>query len=1074
MALKNLPGHMPQAAQILAAASQSQSELMALLDDLLLHLETEESRSAACAVLHQVFGQIALEPQKYERFLVSKTIHMTGMAVDRPIRLLLTPAVFSPEFWGKTFAEGLLKKKEQFDDKVVVEVGTGSGWVSLFLLMVTKIKKIVGLDLNPVAIKMARLNTWLNGTDSDGRLILSLAGEPIIKAFQVEVSDLLGAPLSRGESFDHVIGCIPQVLHPNAATSKGVDTQSAYGLDEKDLYDLSNYCFEQGILEDRFGLPLIASALEQSQLCLNPGGKVTLILGGRPGRAAIESMFERRGYKPNLVWMRRIQQADDTDLVSLVGLEKLHDIKFHFYMNRDSNSQSSVSAETAVKLLENKQAIYHDLLVYQASTRHEKSVFDLVRNLHAMGLSDLRKELDFSTLEEERANFLAYFSHVLMQSMTMPYPHEKGDRGLRDKIAQYLANFCNYPITADEIFVGPARHELAASIFKAVGVEHRCVLLSAGIEKNYSETARSCGFEVVVGNNDLAELFALDQLLAPGVVLIAPDQFTDPSMIDFGAVCAQAQKHPERIYIIDDSSNFSISSHLGTNMTLRLAAQTKKLPPNLILLYGLIKNRMCPDLQLSFLVNAPANWLEALEIGAELSYSRIAYPTQMMYEWLFADLMSFPFPGESLARPIMSDDELQSRKGLDLPLSPLLQSIKQDPVFAPKVIDVEALQEDNLLLRMDYGEFETKIPRPLAKGLIKGFFEDEAVAGAGQQHLADIVTDRIAAYMRHTRHVEVDPRRISLAQGVFPVFGAIIAAFRHKLGRAPRVALPDGSYGPLYPMLRYFGAELLPIATASDRAYSSSSKDLVFEPGKVPDILWLTQPGNPSGIFLDPERLRTIIDTCVKQKIYVFSDEIFFLLSDHRLGKWTPAALSAGAFCNSPEYSPYLFVADGASKAFAAGGLRVGFVVSPDQIWAQSISRHLILPPRATLRACDNLYSAFLKKSPNPMLDVHALFAEVEEYLIDKRKLLSGHREALQALLERHDLHDRIDTPYRGGLFMMARLDDRADDLAIDQHLLINKPQWSRTPGLARLCYCLRQDRFKQALERLERYLDGK
>lgn len=108
------------------------------------------------------------------------------------------------------------------------------------------------------------------------------------------------------------------------------------------------------------------------------------------------------------------------------------------------------------------------------------------------------------------------------------------------------------------------------------------------------------------------------------------------------------------------------------------------------------------------------------------------------------------------------------------------------------------------------------------------------------------------------------------------------------------------------------------------------------------------------------------------------------------------------------------------------------------------------------------------------MLDVHALFAEVEEYLIDKRKLLSGHREALQALLEQHDLHDRIDTPYRGGLFMMARLDDRADDLAIDQHLLINKPQWSRTSGLSRLCYCLRQDRFKQALERLERYLDGK
>ncbi|MFX6067076.1 hypothetical protein ABTE92_19425, partial [Acinetobacter baumannii] len=83
-----------------------------------------------------------------------------------------------------------------------------------------------------------------------------------------------------------------------------------------DLYDLSNYCFQQGILEDRFGLPLIARALEESQLCLNQGGKVTLVLGGRPGPAAIESMFSRRGFDAKLSWSRRIQQADDTDLAS--------------------------------------------------------------------------------------------------------------------------------------------------------------------------------------------------------------------------------------------------------------------------------------------------------------------------------------------------------------------------------------------------------------------------------------------------------------------------------------------------------------------------------------------------------------------------------------------------------------------------------------------------------------------------------------------------------------------------------------------------------------------------------------
>jgi methylase of polypeptide subunit release factors len=134
-----------------------------------------------------------------------------------PIRLLLTPAVFSPELWGRTFAEGLLKSKEQFQGKRIVEVGTGSGWISLLLLFVTNVKEVLGLDLNPVAVTMAKLNTWLNGTTADGGYVLSMAGEPIVKVFQAEVSDLLSTPLASGQHFDHVIGCIPSSFAPESS-----------------------------------------------------------------------------------------------------------------------------------------------------------------------------------------------------------------------------------------------------------------------------------------------------------------------------------------------------------------------------------------------------------------------------------------------------------------------------------------------------------------------------------------------------------------------------------------------------------------------------------------------------------------------------------------------------------------------------------------------------------------------------------------------------------------------------------------------------------------------------------------
>lgn len=1043
----------PKVKDILAFAQETGAEdnerLIAELNKLVAALEDEKLRSEAVTTLHALAGALETSPNLG---LTLKTVHLP--ALDYPIRLLLTRAVFSPEFWGRTFAEGLLKSKEQFRGKKIVEVGTGSGWISILLLLFTHVKEVVGLDLNPVAVTMARLNSWLNGTTSDGTLRLSLAGEPIVQSFRAEVSDLLTAPLQKNEYFDHVIGCIPQVLHPNPGFQKLDHSGStADGLSEKDLYDLSNYCFEQGILEDRFGLPLIARALEQSQLCLASGGKVTLVLGGRPGRQAIESMFERRGYDVKLVWMRRIQQADDTDLASLVELEKAYGIRFHFFMSRESDSEESVSAATAVKLLASGRQIYHDLLVYEAVTRFEPEVFDFVRNLSKMDLSSLRKELDFSRLQEERVSFLSRLSHSMLKSKAIPYPHERGDIAIRQLIATYLQSFCYFATRPEDLFIAPSRAEMLAMILKMVTFAGENILLSSSLESVYKETAMQAGLDITTGNEDLGELCQLDDLVTPRVVLIAPKQLASPSPITLKILCQQARKHPDRVYLIDDSANFLISSNLGANMTLRLAAQ-EDLPANLIFVYGLVKNTISPDLQLSFLVNAPQNWLNGFDVGSELSYSRIAYPTQLLYQWLFEDLMTFAFADQA------EDITAKSENKISQPLTPLIEELEHDPVFLPKPVDVE----DPGLIRLDYGEFECAPPDILIKSLFKGFIDEET------ELLPHIVQERVCAYVKFTRHVTVSPRRIVLAQGVFPLFGAFIQALKLRLGRAPVVGVPDGSYGPLYPMLKYYGAELMPIKTSPAKAYLLASRDIQDLPVK-PDVLWLTQPNNPSGVFYDPEKLRNVIDVCNNENIYIFCDEIFFLLSDHRLGRWTPSSLSAGSYASGP-YQKRIFMADGIAKSFASGGMRLGFLMTPDEEWAADIARFAAQPPRALLRAWDGLYSAFLDKSPNHMLDVGKAFSEVETYLMEKRRGLSANREALLALLRKHGLDDGYDTPYRGGLFLLGRLHDRHKDLAQKAKLLTNPGDWGRTGDMVRLCFCLEQNRFDTAMQRLQAFLE--
>lgn len=1068
-----------------AAADSSFERLTHHLTSLLAALENSKTERSAIKLLHELARNLALDSSR-GRYpgLTLKQVELPTLA--RPIELFLTPAVFSPELWGRTFAEGLLKSKDQFHGKKIVEIGTGSGWIAMLLLLVTDVREVLGLDLNPVACLLARLNTWLNGTTDSGEYILSKAGEPIVKAFRVETSDLLASVLTRGEMFDHVIGCIPQVLHPKAVDFGAENGAAADSLSAKELYDLSNYCFEQGILEDRFGLPLIARALEQSQLCLNAGGRMTLVLGGRPGRQAIEGMFDRRGYDCKLVWMRRIQQADDTDLASLVELEREHDIRFHFFMSRESGQ--SISADTAVKLLRSGRTVYHDLLVYQAVTRFEPEVFSFVRNLTSMHLDSFRKELDFSRLGDERVRLLSRLSQSMLVAKTIPYPHERGDRPLRNLIATYLNSFCFYPAGEDQIFVGPNRDELASLIFKMVAENGDRILLSGTIEKVYAGVARAAGLEVLVGNDDLSELSELDDLMQPRIIFISPRQLNNPSPIYLQAIVKQAQAHPERIYVIDDSENFLISSELGSNMTLRLAGNDP-LPANLIFLYGLIKNSISRDLELSFLVNAPKSWIFGLEIGAELSYSRICYATQLLYQWLFEDLMTFPFPdlldktaagedrpsldnfcadqaslgqrGAASLLPAAPECHQASEAGQSCgKLSALTGRLAQDPVFAPKPID----PDQPSVIRMDYGEFETAVPDILLKGLFKGFLEESDEAGI----LPLIVRERVCSYMRHTRHVQLGPERVLLAQGVFPLFGAVIKGLREKLGRPPRVAVPDGSYGPLYPMLEYYGAQIVPVATSPDRAFVLSTRDLVFD--EKPDLLWLTQPNNPSGLFLDSERLRSVLEACHSQGIYVFADEIFFLLSDYRLGKWTPATLSVGSHACGP-LGDKLFIADGVSKSFAAGGLRLGFVVTPDEHWTRLLAQHVSPPPVAYLRAWDALYSAFLQRPPHQMMDLTRSFAEIESYLMEKRRGLSNKREALINLLAQYDLHDGLDTPYRGGLFVLAKLEGRRQALAHEAKLLTNAADWGRTKDMVRMCFCLTDERFDEALGRLKDFL---
>ncbi len=392
-------------------------------------------------------------------------------------------------------------------------------------------------------------------------------------------------------------------------------------------------------------------------------------------------------------------------------------------------------------------------------------------------------------------------------------------------------------------------------------------------------------------------------------------------------------------------------------------------------------------------------------------------------------------------------------------MSAAFLKVAGDPVFDAKPISLSCPD----LIRLDYGEFEAPIPDVLVKGLIKGFLE------APTEGLPALMAARIAAYLKSTRAVEVSPDSLVLGQGVFPLLGALVKALKELLGRPPKVGLPDGSYGPCYPLVIEHGGLVERIRTDPKHAFLLDLEDLEALDSQ-PDLLWLTQPNNPSGLFYNAQTVRALAEYCGKRGIYILCDEVFFLLSCPSLGDWTDPALSF-ASARSTAAAPYIFLTDGLSKAFAAGGLRCGFLLAPDATWAGRLQRFAQLPAKSTLRAWDAVYSAFLEQPPHQLMDIESQRESIKSYLLTARSQLSEQRTRVLHLLKRFDLDDGQQSGQRGGLFLLAKLAARAEELASKERLLVNPPEWGRTPGWVRLCFSLTPERFEEAFNRLERFL---
>ena len=143
------------------------------------------------------------------------------------------------------------------------------------------------------------------------------------------------------------------------------------------------------------------------------------------------------------------------------------------------------------------------------------------------------------------------------------------------------------------------------------------------------------------------------------------------------------------------------------------------------------------------------------------------------------------------------------------------------------------------------------------------------------------------------------------------------------------VAMEQPNYMQLPGIVRSLGAEVRPFHLRQELGWEPDWEE--FERAVTPEtrLLYLSNPNNPTGSVLSDEAMRRIVERCGRTGTWLLADEVYL-----------------GAEIERPRTRSFwglgdrVIVTSGLSKAYGIPGVRVGWIVGPQEVVAQCWSQH--------------------------------------------------------------------------------------------------------------------------------------
>lgn len=248
-------------------------------------------------------------------------------------------------------------------------------------------------------------------------------------------------------------------------------------------------------------------------------------------------------------------------------------------------------------------------------------------------------------------------------------------------------------------------------------------------------------------------------------------------------------------------------------------------------------------------------------------------------------------------------------------LNPAIREIRESATLAINQRVNILRQSGRTIWHFGFGQSPFPVHPKMQEALRQNAFRKEYLPTLGLPALREA----ICSFHREHFQYEFAPDRVIIGPGSKElIFQALY------LLEGPLI-LPAPCWVSYAPQGEICGKPVVPVIAGKTDGYKVRAKQLRAAGRELPagqKVMILNSPNNPTGVVYSADELESLAQVCRELNIIVISDEIY----SHVCFNGTPAK-GIGSF-----YPEGTIVTGGLSKAFSAGGYRLGFLAAPAEM----------------------------------------------------------------------------------------------------------------------------------------------